>query len=76
VASKVASYSMVPATTRPPTLPLAALTIPEVFTDSRTHGYSGPLRTVHLTHMSSNGGGAIAKNDDGTRCVVAGKECT
>jgi WD repeat-containing protein 24 len=60
---------------RPPTLPLAPLIIPEVFTDSRTHGYSGPLRTVHLAHISSNGG-AIAKNDDGTRCVVAGEECT
>ncbi|KAH8107815.1 hypothetical protein BXZ70DRAFT_912770 [Cristinia sonorae] len=44
------------------------------YSDSRTHGYQGPNRHVRLTHASSFGGGSIAKSEDDTRCVVAGKE--
>ncbi|KAK0193592.1 hypothetical protein F5146DRAFT_1101535 [Armillaria mellea] len=42
--------------------------------DSRTHGYSGPSRNVRLHRACANGGSAICKSEDGSRCAVAGKE--
>ncbi|KAJ3890938.1 hypothetical protein GG344DRAFT_48434 [Lentinula edodes] len=45
----------------------------DFFYDPRTHGYQGPPRTVRLQRVA-NGGGAISKSSDGTRCVVTGKE--
>ncbi|KAI0372640.1 WD40 repeat-like protein [Pilatotrama ljubarskyi] len=54
--------------------PLLNLTLPEVFSDSREHGYRGPTRHVRLPRATSHGGGSIAKSEDGTRCVVAGRE--
>lgn len=51
-------------------LPAAGL-----YSDSRTHGYQGPTRNVRLPKVSSNGGGAISKSEDGVRCAVTGKEC-
>ncbi|RPD58851.1 hypothetical protein L226DRAFT_493796 [Lentinus tigrinus ALCF2SS1-7] len=50
------------------------LTLPEVFSDSREHGYRGPTRHVRLPRATTNGGGSIAKSEDGARCVVAGRE--
>ncbi|KAI8974589.1 hypothetical protein BD414DRAFT_498136 [Trametes punicea] len=50
------------------------LTLPEVYSDSREHGYRGPTRHVRLPRATSNGGGSIAKSEDGVRCVVAGRE--
>ncbi|OCH91390.1 WD40 repeat-like protein [Obba rivulosa] len=44
------------------------------YSDSRTHGYQGPTRHVRFPRAMANGGGAMAKSDDGRRCVVAGKE--
>ncbi|KZV67776.1 hypothetical protein PENSPDRAFT_610968 [Peniophora sp. CONT] len=43
------------------------------YSDSREHGYQGPTRSVRLSRASTPGGGVIAKSEDGTRCVVAGK---
>ncbi|KAN0107163.1 hypothetical protein V8E52_010470, partial [Russula decolorans] len=48
---------------------------PESYTDARLHGYQGQTRTVRLPGTAPSGGGAIAKSEDGMRCVVAGKEC-
>jgi hypothetical protein len=48
---------------------------PEPYTDARLHGYQGQTRTVRLPGAAPTGGGAIAKSEDGMRCVVAGKEC-
>ncbi|KZT07377.1 uncharacterized protein LAESUDRAFT_677793 [Laetiporus sulphureus 93-53] len=48
--------------------------LPDMYSDSRTHGYEGPIRYVRTSRAASSGGGAIAKNEDGTRCVIAGKE--
>ncbi|KAI1782223.1 hypothetical protein LXA43DRAFT_1069110 [Ganoderma leucocontextum] len=50
------------------------LNLPEVFSDSREHGYKGPTRHVRLPRATTNGGGSIAKSDDGVRCAVAGRE--
>ena len=47
----------------------------ETFSDSRTHGYKGPNRTVVLKGASSSGGGAISKNESEDRCAVVGREC-
>ena len=47
----------------------------EPYSDSRKHGYQGSSRNVRLGRVTPSGGGAIAKSEDGTRCVVAGKEC-
>jgi len=47
----------------------------DLYSDSRKHGYQGPLRSVCLYRATSNGGGTIAKSEDGLRCVVAGREC-
>ncbi len=47
---------------------------PEPYTDARLHGYQGQTRTVRLPGAAPSGGGAIAKSEDGMRCVVAGKE--
>ncbi|OSD00134.1 hypothetical protein PYCCODRAFT_1414786 [Trametes coccinea BRFM310] len=54
--------------------PLFNLTLPEVYSDSREHGYRGPTRHVRLPRATTNGGGSIAKSEDGVRCVVAGRE--
>ena len=51
------------------------LSLPEVFSDSREHGYRGPTRHVRFARATTNGGGSMAKSDDGVRCVVAGREC-
>ncbi|KAM5544402.1 hypothetical protein V8D89_002062 [Ganoderma adspersum] len=50
------------------------LSLPEVFSDSREHGYKGPTRHVRFARATTNGGGSMAKSDDGVRCVVAGRE--
>jgi hypothetical protein len=47
----------------------------ELYTDARLHGHQGLTRTVRLPGAAASGGGAIAKSEDGERCVVAGKEC-
>jgi hypothetical protein len=47
----------------------------DLYTDARLHGYQGPTRTVRLPGAAATGGGAIAKSEDGERCVVTGKEC-
>ena len=47
----------------------------DLYTDARLHGYQGPTRTVRLPGVAASSGGAIAKSEDGERCVVAGKEC-
>ncbi|KAF8638431.1 hypothetical protein AX17_002213 [Amanita inopinata Kibby_2008] len=46
----------------------------DFYSDSRSHGYQGPDRYVSIQRVTSTGGGCIAKSEDGTRCVVAGKE--
>ncbi|KAI0628217.1 hypothetical protein C8Q77DRAFT_1150372 [Trametes polyzona] len=50
------------------------LTLPDVYSDAREHGYRGPTRHVRLPRATSHGGGSIAKSEDGVRCVVAGRE--
>jgi len=47
----------------------------DLYADARLHGHQGPTRTVRLPGAAASGGGAIAKSEDGERCVVAGKEC-
>lgn len=47
----------------------------DLYADARLHGYQGPTRTVRLPGAAASSGGAIAKSEDGERCVVAGKEC-
>ncbi|KAF8885529.1 hypothetical protein BD779DRAFT_1533641 [Infundibulicybe gibba] len=50
------------------------LSIPqEIYSDSRTHGYQGPNRSVRL-RVAPSGGGAMSKSEDDMRCVVTGKE--
>jgi len=44
------------------------------YSDSRIYGYPGPTRNVRLSRATTTGGGAIAKCEGGSRCVVAGKE--
>ncbi|KII91642.1 hypothetical protein PLICRDRAFT_515536 [Plicaturopsis crispa FD-325 SS-3] len=46
----------------------------DLFSDSRTHGYPGPIRNVRLPRVTSPGGGAVSRSEDESRCVVAGKE--
>ncbi|KAG9315433.1 hypothetical protein JVU11DRAFT_3043 [Chiua virens] len=46
----------------------------DLFSDSRFHGYQGPSRNVRLPRATTSAGGTIAKNEDGTKCVVAGRE--
>jgi len=48
--------------------------LPDVYADSRTHGPQGLTRAVRLPKATSSGGGAIARSEDGSRCVVAGRE--
>ncbi|KAL4254380.1 GATOR2 complex protein WDR24 [Pleurotus pulmonarius] len=50
------------------------LPVVEFYSDARNHGYQGPLRTVRLPRVTSSGGGAIARNEDGTHCAVAGMD--
>ncbi|KAI0766904.1 hypothetical protein BD413DRAFT_567976 [Trametes elegans] len=50
------------------------LTLPDVYSDAREHGYRGPTRHVRMPRATSHGGGSIAKSEDGVRCVVAGRE--
>ncbi|PIL25467.1 hypothetical protein GSI_13357 [Ganoderma sinense ZZ0214-1] len=51
------------------------LSLPDVFSDSRDHGYKGPTRHVRFARATTNGGGSIAKSDDGMRmtniCLLA-----
>lgn len=47
----------------------------ESYTDARLHGHQGSTRTVRLPGAAASGGGAVAKSEDGGRCVVAGKDC-
>ena len=51
------------------------LNLPDLYSDAREHGYNGPTRHVRLPRATNPGGGAIAKGEDGMRCVVAGREC-
>ncbi|KAG1739394.1 uncharacterized protein EDB91DRAFT_1134938 [Suillus paluster] len=46
----------------------------DLYSDSRKHGYQGPVRSVRSHRATTNGGGTIAKSEDGLRCVVAGRE--
>ncbi|KAG1883918.1 hypothetical protein F4604DRAFT_1648655 [Suillus subluteus] len=46
----------------------------DLYSDSRKYGYQGPVRNVRLHRATTNGGGTVAKSDDGLRCVVAGRE--
>ncbi|KAG2155609.1 hypothetical protein DEU56DRAFT_315461 [Suillus clintonianus] len=46
----------------------------DLYSDSRKHGYQGPVRNVRLHRATTNSGGTIAKSEDGLRCVVAGRE--
>ncbi|KAG0696924.1 hypothetical protein DFH29DRAFT_812461 [Suillus ampliporus] len=46
----------------------------DLYSDSRKHGYQGPVRGVRFHRATTNGGGTIAKSEDGLRCVVAGRE--
>lgn len=50
--------------------------IVDAYSDQRTHGYQGPSRSVTLPSACSVGSSAVCKSQDGTRCVVAGRECT
>lgn len=36
---------------------------------------AGPFKTTRFPRASTNGGGTIAKAEDGERCVVSGREC-
>ena len=55
-------------------------TIPNV-ADLRADGptppdpQAGPFRIARFPRASTNGGGTIAKSEDGERCVVSGREC-
>jgi hypothetical protein len=49
--------------------------VQENYSDSRGHGPQGPTRNVRIPRTASSGGGAIAKSEDGSRCVVAGIDC-
>ncbi|KAH9931931.1 uncharacterized protein B0H18DRAFT_1083425 [Fomitopsis serialis] len=46
----------------------------KTYSDARTHGYQGPTRLVRLPRATAGGSAAIAKSEDGIRCVVAGRE--
>ncbi|KAI0044133.1 WD40 repeat-like protein [Auriscalpium vulgare] len=52
----------------------SAATGTDIYSDARSHGYQGPTRSVRLPRATSGSGGAIAKSEDGWRCVVAGKD--
>ena len=49
--------------------------VSDIYSDSRGHGPQGPPRNVRIPRAASSGGGAIAKSEDGSRCVVAGIDC-
>ncbi|KAH6910780.1 hypothetical protein BKA70DRAFT_1271501 [Coprinopsis sp. MPI-PUGE-AT-0042] len=44
------------------------------YTDSRTHGYKGPSRYARAGRVAPPGGASMSKNEDGSRCAVAGRE--
>ena len=48
--------------------------LPEVYTDQRHHEYQGPSRSVRHSRVCTVGGGTFATCEDGSRCVVAGKD--
>ncbi|KIP08502.1 hypothetical protein PHLGIDRAFT_34968, partial [Phlebiopsis gigantea 11061_1 CR5-6] len=54
--------------------PLPQTLVSDVYSDSRTHGPQGPTRHVRMQAAATAGGGSISKNEDGSRCVVAGRE--
>lgn len=35
----------------------------------------GPFKSARFPRASANGGGTMAKSEDGERCVVSGREC-
>lgn len=35
----------------------------------------GPFKNARFPRAATNGGGTIAKSEDGERCVVSGREC-
>ncbi|KAG5719367.1 WD repeat-containing protein 24 [Termitomyces sp. T112] len=45
-----------------------------VYVDSRSYGMTGPTKNVRFPRATPGGGGAISKSEDGTKCVVTGKE--
>jgi hypothetical protein len=49
--------------------------VQESYSDSRGHGTQGPTRNVRIPRTASSGASAIAKNEDDSRCVVAGIDC-
>ena len=62
-------------TSQRPQRPSIYTNLSDLYTDARLHGHQGSTRTVRLPGAAASGGGAIAKSEDGGRCVVAGKEC-
>lgn len=66
---------MQPSSHRPQRPSVHISSVSDLYTDARLHGYQGQTRTVRLPGTAPSGGGAIAKSEDGMRCVVAGKEC-
>ncbi len=56
--------------------PIPPSPAPELYSDSRFHGPQGPNRQIRMPRATAYGGGAIAKSEDGLRCVIAGRECT
>lgn len=55
--------------------PFQPQVVVDIYSDSRSHGPQGPARHVRIPQAASQGGGAIARSEDGLRCVVAGKDC-
>jgi len=35
----------------------------------------GPFKSARFPRATTNGGGAMAKSEDGEKCVVSGREC-
>lgn len=63
-----------------PTLQHPFPTLPSS-TDLRAGGLTppdpqgGPFKSARFPRAATNGGGTIAKSEDGERCVVSGREC-
>ena len=55
-------------------------TIPSA-TDLRVDGSTpadpqgGPFKNARFPRATTNGGGTMAKSEDGERCVISGREC-